>query len=118
METSSLPQTITIDDFAKCEIRVGLVTAAVAVPNSKKLIQLSVDLGSALGTRTILTGLLGYFPDPTVLAGKKYLFLVNLAPRAMAGIESQGMFLAVDDGTVKPIPTQMPDDTPLGARMH
>lgn len=110
--------TITIDDFAKCEIRVGLITAAVAVPNSKKLIQLSVDLGSALGTRTILTGLLGYFPDPTVFTGKKYLFLVNLAPRAMAGIESQGMFLAVDDGVVKPILTQMPDDTPLGARMH
>ena len=98
-------------------MRVGLVTEAKAVPNSKKLIQLTVDLGSEIGTRTILTGLLGYFPDPMVFVNKKYLFLVNLAPRAMAGIESQGMFLAVDD-PIRPIPTQMPDDTPVGARLR
>ncbi|MEI6326602.1 MAG: methionine--tRNA ligase subunit beta [Candidatus Roizmanbacteria bacterium] len=118
MEIIQTSQTITIDDFAKCDVRVGLITAAIPVPNSKKLIQLTVDLGTDIGVRTILTGLLTFFPDPSVLAGKKYLFLVNLAPRMMAGIESQGMFLAVDCNGSSPITTQLPDDTPLGARMR
>ncbi len=108
---------ITIDDFVKIDIRVGLVKEAAAVPDSKKLIKLLVDLGTDYGEVTILTGMLPYFPDPSVLAGKKYLFLANLAPRKMAGIESQGMFLAAD-GTDKPAVIQMSDDTPLGAFVH
>lgn len=107
---------ITIDDFAKCEIRVGLITAAAPVPESKKLIQLTVDLGTEIGTRTILTGLLGYYPDMTTFVGHKYLFLVNLAPRAMAGIESQGMFLALD-GETPPL-VAVSDSVPVGSRLR
>lgn len=109
-------ENITIDDFAKLDIRVGLVVEAVAVPDSKKLIKLSADLGPDYGVVTILTGMLPYFPDPSVIAGKKYLFLSNLAPRKMASIESQGMFLAAE--ATPPFPIQMPDDTPLGAFVH
>ena len=58
---------ITIDDFVKLDIRVGLVVEAKPVPNSKKLIQLSVDLGADYGVVSILTGMLMYFPDPSVL---------------------------------------------------
>lgn len=105
---------ITIDDFAKLDIRVGFVLDAKPVPNSKKLIQLSVDLGADYGVVSILTGMLPYFPDPTVLIQKKYLFLTNLEPRMMAGLPSQGMFLAVES-TEKPIPLPVPDETPLGA---
>ncbi len=110
-------ENITIDDFIKIDVRVGLVTEAVPVPDSKKLIRLTVDLGQDYGVVTILTGMLAFFPDPSVLAGKKYLFLANLAPRKMAGIESQGMFLAAD-GTPTPHLIHMPDDTPLGAYVH
>ena len=105
---------ITIDDFVKLDIRVGLVVEAKPVPNSKKLIQLSVDLGADYGVVSILTGMLTYFPDPSVLANKKYLFLTNLESRMMAGLPSQGMFLAVD-GADKPIPLPVPDETPIGA---
>ncbi len=108
---------IVIDDFAKCDMRIGLVTEAKPVPESKKLIQLSVDFGTEIGTRTILTGLLGYYPDTTVFNGKKFLFLVNLAPRKMAGIESQGMFLA-PDGAEKPTLIELPVDAVVGARLH
>lgn len=110
-------ENITIDDFIKVDIRVGLVVEATPVPDSKKLIKLIVNLGEDYGMVTILTGLLSYFPDLTVFAGKKYLFLANLAPRKMAGIDSQGMFLAAD-GANKPTVIQMPDDTPLGAFVH
>jgi len=108
---------ITIDEFVKVDIRVGLVTKAQAVPDSKKLIQLTVDMGEDYGIVTILTGLLQYYPDPTVLTGKKYLILANLAPRTMANIPSQGMFMAIDSAD-KPMPVVVPDDTPLGTLLH
>ncbi len=106
--------TVTIDDFVKLDVRVGLVAHAEAVPDSKKLIRLSVNLGDEYGVVTILAGLLPYFPEPSALVGNKYLFLANLAPRVMAGVESQGMFLAVDDSE-NPVPIQVPDHLPLGA---
>lgn len=105
---------ISINDFAKLDIRVGLVVEAKPVPNSRKLIQLMVDLGEEYGVVSILTGMLTFFPDPEVLKGKKYLFLANLEPRMMAGVPSQGMFLAVDTAE-KPIPLPVPDNTPIGA---
>ena len=85
--------------------------------NQKKLIQLSVDFGAEIGTRTILTGLLSYYPNTSIFQGKKFLFLVNLAPRKMAGIESQGMFLA-PDGAEKPALIELPADAVVGARLH
>lgn len=109
--------TISIDDFVKVDIRVGEILEAKSVPNSKKLIHLTVDMGMDYGRVTILTGLLPYFPDPSILVGKKYLFLANLAPRPMAGMESQGMFLAIDANNT-PIPITVPDGTPLGVYIH
>jgi methionine--tRNA ligase beta chain len=119
MEPTQSQQTpsISIDDFAKCDIRVGLVTQAQPVPESKKLIQLSVDFGTEIGSRTILTGLLAYYPDTSMFQGKKFLFLVNLAPRKMAGIESQGMFLA-PEGAEKPTLIPLPDDAVIGSRLR
>jgi len=110
-------ENIVIDDFMKIDIRVGLVVEATPVPDSKKLIKLVVNLGEDYGIVTILTGLLAHFPEPTVFSGKKYLFLANLASRKMAGIDSQGMFLAAD-GADKPNVIEMPEDTPIGAFVH
>jgi methionine--tRNA ligase beta chain len=96
---------ITIDEFAKVELRVGNVVEAENVEKSEKLIRLHVDFGpssvSHNGTtageiRTIFTGVRGYGYTPEDFTGKQFFFVTNLKPRKMMGEESQGMILAVD----------------------
>ncbi len=103
------------DDFAKSDLRVGLVTAAGPVEGSTKLIALTVDLGEEWGTVEILTGLLPYY-EPSQFVNNKYVFIVNLEPRPMVGRVSNGMLLAADAGEGNnPLPLQMPEFTPNGA---
>jgi methionyl-tRNA synthetase len=87
-------QKISIDQFKAIEIRVGKVLSAERVPDTDKLIKCMVDLGE--GTpRQILSGIAGTFPDPTVLVGRQFPYVANLAPRTIKGLESNGMILAV-----------------------
>jgi methionyl-tRNA synthetase len=90
---------ISIDDFKKIEIKVGQILAVEKVPDTDKLLKLTVDMGEP-NPRTIVSGIALYFPDIQVLAGKKCVFVANLEPRMLRGIESQGMILAVstEDG--------------------
>jgi methionyl-tRNA synthetase len=90
---------ISIDDFKKVDIAVGAILSAEKVPDTDKLLKLSVDLGEAT-PRQILSGISEYFPDCSVLVGRKCMFVANLEPRIIRGLESQGMILAVsnDDG--------------------
>ena len=83
-------------DFDKLDIRVGEIKDAKKLENSKKLIELTVDLGDEYGTVTILTGLAMIY-DPAGFIGKKYLFLANLEPKPMAGKVSNGMIVTGDD---------------------
>lgn len=92
---------INIDDFAKLEFRVGEVLEAEEVPGSEKLIKQIVDFGD-LGKRQILSGIRKWF-KPTQLVGKQFVYIVNLEPRMMMGLESQGMMLAADDGKPSPL---------------
>jgi len=85
---------INIDDFKKIEIVVGKIVAVEKVPDTDKLLKLSVDLGEE-NLRTIVSGIALYFEDFNVLVGKKCVFVANLEPRTLRGIESQGMILAV-----------------------
>jgi methionyl-tRNA synthetase len=89
-----LKPTVTIDDFAKLDIRVGTVTAAEKMEKSDKLLKLTVDSG--LDVRTILSGIAKYY-TPEQVVGKQVTFIANLAPRKMMGIESQGMILMAED---------------------
>ena len=101
---------ISIEDFKKIDIAVGKILSAEKVPETDKLLKLSVDLGpSSVKTsegegsqdiRQIVSGISLYFPDCSVLVGKLCMFVANLEPRVIKGIESQGMILAVsgDDG--------------------
>jgi methionyl-tRNA synthetase len=95
-----MKEVIQFSDFEKVDIRVGQITLAEPVPKSKML-KLSVDLGTELGTRTILASIAG--PDPAgaaahyTLAKPKVLVVVNFAPREMKGIVSEGMLLAGHD---------------------
>jgi len=88
---SEAPEVIEFDDFLKLKMRVGTVVEAEAHPKADKLIVLQVDLGSE--KRQIIAGLRGYY-EPEALVGKQIVVVVNLAPRMMRGLESQGMLLA------------------------
>lgn len=93
--------TIEYDDFAKVELRVAKVLEAERIPKADKLLRLQVDLGTE--QRQILAGIAQQF-EPDDLVGKTVVVVVNLAPRKMRGLESQGMILAAS----------APDGPPLG----
>ena len=85
---------ISIEDFKKIDIAVGKILSAEKVPETDKLLKLSVDMGEEK-PRQIISGISLYFPDCSVLVGKKCMFVANLEPRIIRGLESQGMILAV-----------------------
>jgi methionyl-tRNA synthetase len=85
-----------IDDFMKLDIRVGKVVECTKVPKSDKLLKFTLDDGS--GTqRTIVSGIAKQYTDPSVLVGRELCFIANLPPRALKGIESQGMILSAEN---------------------
>ncbi len=86
---------ITIDDFAKVEIKVGTVISAEIVEGADKLYILKVDLGEEK-ERQILSGIRQYVSVDDLI-GKQFPFVTNLAPRMLRGFESQGMILAGSD---------------------
>ncbi|MEN6611234.1 MAG: methionine--tRNA ligase subunit beta, partial [Methanoregulaceae archaeon] len=85
---------ITIEDFARMDIRTGKVLAAEAVPKSAKLLKLSVDIGGE--ARQIVSGIAQFY-TPEELVGKEVVVLANLKPAKIFGIESNGMILAAGD---------------------
>jgi methionyl-tRNA synthetase len=91
---------ISFDDFSKLDIRIGKILKAERVEKSKKLLKLQVDTG--IDTRTVMSGIAEHF-SPEEIIGKQVTILVNLAPRKIMGVESQGMILMASDkdGTLK-----------------
>ncbi|MEM4934176.1 MAG: methionine--tRNA ligase subunit beta, partial [Desulfurococcaceae archaeon] len=85
---------ISIDEFKKVDLRVGLVKSAERVTGSDRLIRLSVDLGD-LGERQVIVGLAKWYP-PEHFIGKYVVIVANLKPKRIMGLESQGMLLATD----------------------
>lgn len=96
-----LKPAISYDDFSKIDVRMGTITAAENVEKSTKLIKLTVDFGE-LGIRTILTGMAMYYKAEE-LVGMQTTFVINLEPRKMMGMESQGMIFALGLGEEKPV---------------
>lgn len=116
---------ISIEDFKKIDIRLGQILSVEKVPDTDKLLKLSVDLGSIFvgenneekrDIRQIVSGIASYFPDFNVLIGKKCMFVANLEPRIIRGHESQGMILALstDDGAFSLLEPE--DNIPVGTR--
>jgi methionyl-tRNA synthetase len=95
-----MPQkdTITFDDFSKLDIRVGTILEAEKMPKANKLLVLKVDTG--LDVRTIVSGIAESF-SPEEIIGKKVSVLINLAPRALRGVESEGMILMTENADGK-----------------
>ncbi|MFD0796203.1 methionine--tRNA ligase [Maribacter chungangensis] len=100
MNKAVAPQkdTITFDDFSKLDMRVGTIIEAEKMPKAKKLLVLKVDTG--LDVRTIVSGIAESF-TPGEIVGKQVTVLVNLAPRALRGVESEGMILMTEDADGK-----------------
>ncbi|HVW71537.1 MAG TPA: hypothetical protein VHB93_00070 [Candidatus Paceibacterota bacterium] len=89
---------ISIDEFAKVQVKVGTVQAAERVPETDKLIKCTVDFGEPTGPRTIVSGIAAYVPEVESLVGRQLAYVTNLAPRMIKGIESNGMLFAVGEG--------------------
>ncbi|MEM3030951.1 MAG: methionine--tRNA ligase subunit beta [Candidatus Micrarchaeia archaeon] len=85
---------ISLEEFRKLDLRVGMVKAAERVPGAEKLLKLTVDAG---GERTLVAGIAGHYA-PEELVGKSIIVLANLEPKTIRGITSQGMLLAADAG--------------------
>jgi len=93
-ETAHPKSEIVYDDFARLDLRVGTVTACEKVEKADKLLKLTIDLGTE--TRTIVSGIALHYRAEEMV-GKQVVVVINLAPRKMKGIESQGMILTAED---------------------
>lgn len=91
-----MKEEISIDDFAKLDIRIGTILAAEHIPDTDKLLKCTVDLGEE-ETRTIVSGI-AELRNLEDLIGKQVPYITNLAPRTIKGVESNGMLLAVGEG--------------------
>jgi methionyl-tRNA synthetase len=109
------PAKIGIEDFAKVEMRVGVVKSAERVAGADKLLKLLVDIGEEV--RQVVAGIALAYP-PESLIGKKVVVVANLAPRKLRGVESNGMVVAASVGPEgKPVLCTFTEDVPPGARL-
>lgn len=121
---STYMETVSYDEFKKMDIRIGTIREIVPVEGADKLLKCMVEIGdksevsaevsptenpeveSAPQTpilRQIVSGIREYFPDYEKLIGKQVLYIVNLEPRTIRGVESRGMLMAVDGIDGKPV---------------
>ena len=115
MQPAPIKPAITIEDLNKVDIRVGTIERVAEVPKSDKLMQLTVDFGDH--TRSILAGIKKERANPTELEGKQALFVVNLAPRKMAGLISEGMLFDIGYADqIKPVLAVPESAVPNGTR--
>ena len=91
-------ETTTFDDFSKLDLRVGTIIEAEKMPKANKLLVLKIDTG--INVRTIVSGIAEHF-SPEEIIGKRVTVLVNLAPRALRGVESEGMILMTNNAEGK-----------------
>jgi tRNA-binding protein len=108
--------TITVEDLNKIDIRVGTIERVAEVPNSEKLVELTVNFGDHY--RRILAGIRKERPNPKALEGRQTLFVINLPPRKMAGLVSEGMLfdLGYADGLKSPALAMPEYPIPNGTR--
>jgi methionyl-tRNA synthetase len=112
---ATTPEKIGIEDFAKVEMRVGQVKTAEHIVGADKLLKLTVDIGSEV--RQICAGIAQFY-EPESLIGRKVVVVVNLAPRKLRGVESNGMIVAASVGPDgRPVLAGFHEDVEVGARL-
>ena len=106
---------ISIEDFAKVEMLTGEIKTAEAIPGAKKLLKLTVDIGTEV--RQVCAGIAEFYA-PEKLIGMKVVVVTNLAPRKLRGVESNGMIVAASIGEQgRPVLVTFGEDVPNGARL-
>jgi len=111
----AVPDKIAIEDFAKVEMRVGQIKTAERIVGADKLLKLTVDIGTEI--RQICAGIAQYY-EPEALIGRKVAVVVNLAPRKLRGVESNGMIIAASVGPEgRPVLAGFLEDVEVGARL-
>ncbi|MCJ7504151.1 MAG: methionine--tRNA ligase [Acidobacteriia bacterium] len=109
------PEKISIEDFAKVDMRVGEIVSAEPVAGAKKLTKLRVDIGTEV--RQVVAGIAEYY-SPEQLVGMKVVLVTNLQPRKLRGVESNGMIVAATVGEEgRPVLVTFKEDVPNGARL-
>jgi methionyl-tRNA synthetase len=109
------PEKIAIEDFVKVEMRVGQIKTAERIVGADKLLKLAVDIGGEV--RQICAGIAQYY-EPESLVGRKVVVVVNLAPRKLRGVESNGMIVAASVGPEgRPVLAAFTEDVEVGARL-
>lgn len=114
-KTEPQKEAIQYDDFAGMDLRVGTILEAAKMPKANKLLVLKVDTG--IDVRTIVSGLAESF-SPEEIVGRRVTVLVNLAPRNLRGVESQGMILMTSDAEGKLVFVNPDADAPNGATIN
>jgi methionine--tRNA ligase beta chain len=110
---------ISYDEFKNIDVRIGKILSVEEVPETDKLLKLSVDFGEE-SPRQIVSGIRQYVADPASLVGKKTTFVFNLEPRTIRGLESNGMLFAASsgEGDDKAFSFIVPEtEVPPGARL-
>jgi methionyl-tRNA synthetase len=112
---ATTPEKIGIEDFVRVEMRVGQVKTAERIVGADKLLKLTVDIGSEV--RQICAGIAQFY-EPESLIGRKVVVVVNLAPRKLRGVESNGMIVAASVGPDgRPVLAGFHEDVEVGARL-
>lgn len=107
---------ITMDDLDKIDVRVGTIASVEDMPNSNKLVKLIVDFGDF--KRQILVGMKGERDNPKEIEGQQALFVVNMAPRKMAGEMSEGMLFDIGyESGIIPVLAQPEKPVPNGTKV-
>jgi methionyl-tRNA synthetase len=114
-EPATAPETITIDDFARVDMRVGKVLEAQLVKGASKLVHMTVDIGQAR-PRSIVAGIAEAY-KPEDLVGRAVVIVANLQPRTLRGIPSEGMIVAASLEGGRPVLVGFHEDVPAGARL-
>jgi methionyl-tRNA synthetase len=105
---------ISIEDFARIELRVGTVVSAEPIPKAHKLIKLEIDLGER---KVVTTAGIAQWYTPEEMLGRRVLVVANLLPRMVMGIESQAMILAASSEGHKTVLVTVAEDIPNGAKV-
>jgi methionyl-tRNA synthetase len=93
---------VTYEEFKKMDMRVGTIRAVEPVPDTDKLLKFQIDFGDP-ELRQIVSGIHEFYPEYEKLIGKQVLYIVNLEPRNIKGVESNGMLMAVDGKDGRPV---------------
>jgi len=106
---------ISFEEFQKLDLRIGKIISAERVEGSKNLVKIQIDFGSE--KRQAVAGVAQYY-KPEELVGNKYMFILNLEPKKLMGIESQCMIFAADDGKGKIVLLKPEKDIEVGSKVR